>query len=206
MLVHTVTDNRLSVHNSHVAEITKDIKNWENINSGNEFISTSLISDKFMAVYGYSNPSDIKVIFGFCNLEDDSVRFNSIKDAGVERKTSKDAEFTVKDAFNKEVYTLTTVDDLMTKTIEYNKYIYPENREWNEVIISRKSGTTGKKITPDFVVCMDTINQTSIEAAKYFNIPIYLIHRKAYKDLPYIEEKKDNKTEFDSTDVEHKVR
>lgn len=89
-------------------------------------------------------------------------------------------------AFEASINTVTTVDDLMEKTIEFNLRKLPHNRLWNEIGLSRTDETTGMKIKPNFVVCMDTISESSIKAAQQFNIPIYLINRKYYSDLPYI--------------------
>ena len=42
-----------------------------------------------------------------------------------------------------------------------------------------------KKLQPDYIVCMDYISENSKKAAMYFGIPIYLIERKYYKEVPY---------------------
>ena len=84
----------------------------------------------------------------------------------------------------------------MEKTIETNLRKPPNSRLWNEIGLSRTDETTGVKIKPNFVVCMDVISESSIKAAQQFNIPIYLINRKYYQDLPYINE---NDNELEAT-------
>ena len=54
------------------------------------------------------------------------------------------------------------------------------------------------KIKPNFVVCMDAISENSIKAAQYFNIPIYLINRKYYPELPYINDNSNDLVETQS--------
>lgn len=64
----------------------------------------------------------------------------------------------------------------------------PNSRLWNEIGLLRTDETTGVKIKPNFIVCMDVISASSIKAAEQFNVPIYLINRKYYQALPYINE------------------
>ena len=186
MLVHAVVDNRMSVNNSYVSQIVNNPEDWDKINGGNNHISTSLISDKYMVTYGIPNKNDT-IMFGFNDLPYDSVKFTDVADVGIDRKASTDIDYNMRNrVFVASINTVTTVDDLMEKTIETNLRKPPNSRLWNEIGLSRTDETTGVKIKPNFVVCMDVISESSIKAAQQFNIPIYLINRKYYQDLPYI--------------------
>ena len=61
-------------------------------------------------------------------------------------------------------------------------------KEWNEIGISRSNEQTGKKLQPDYIVCMDHVSENSKRAAEYFGIPIFLIDRRYYKQLSDISE------------------
>ena len=196
MLVHAVVDNRMSVNNSYVSQIVNNPEDWDKINGGNNHISTSLISDKYMVTYGIPNKNDT-IMFGFNDLPYDSVKFTDVADVGIDRKASTDIDYNMRNrVFVASINTVTTVDDLMEKTIETNLRKPPNSRLWNEIGLSRTDETTGVKIKPNFVVCMDVISESSIKAAQQFNIPIYLINRKYYQDLPYINE---NDNELEAT-------
>lgn len=196
MLVHAVVDNRMSVNNSYVSQIVNNPEDWDKINGGNNHISTSLISDKYMVTYGIPNKNDT-IMFGFNDLPYDSVKFTDVADVGIDRKASTDIDYNMRNrVFVASINTITTVDDLMEKTIETNLRKPPNSRLWNEIGLSRTDETTGVKIKPNFVVCMDVISESSIKAAQQFNIPIYLINRKYYQDLPYINE---NDNELEAT-------
>ena len=196
MLVHAVVDNRMSVNNSYVSQIVNNPEDWDKINGGNNHISTSLISDKYMVTYGIPNKNDT-IMFGFNDLPYDSVKFTDVADVGIDRKASTDIDYNMRNrVFVASINTITTVDDLMEKTIETNLRKPPNSRLWNEIGLSRTDETTGVKIKPNFVVCMHVISESSIKAAQQFNIPIYLINRKYYQDLPYINE---NDNELEAT-------
>ena len=198
MLVHAVVDNRMSINNSYVSQIVNNPKEWDKINGGNNHISTSLISDKYMVTYGIPNKNDT-IMFGFNDLPCDAVKFTDVADVGIDRKASTDMNYNMRNRlFVARINTVTTIDDLMEKTIETNLRKPPNSRLWNEIGLSRTDETTGIKIKPNFVVCMDTISESSIKAAQQFNIPIYLINRKYYQELPYINE---NNNELEATQM-----
>ncbi len=195
MLVHAVVDNRMSVNNLYVSQIVSNPENWDKINGGNNHISTSLISDKYMVTYGIPNKNDT-IMFGFYDLPSDCVKFTDVADTGIDRKASTNINYNMRNRiFVAGINTVTTVDDLMEKTVESNLRKPPNSRLWNEIGLSRIDETTGMKIKPNFVVCMDVISESSIKAAQQFNIPIYLINRKYYQNLPYINE---NNTELET--------
>lgn len=200
MLVHVVVDNKMSVNNSYVSQIINNPENWDKINGGNNHISTSLISDKYMVTYSKVIPNNNDIImFGFNNLTYDCVKFTDIIDVGIDRNASTDINYNTRNRFlMANINTVTTVDDLMEKTVELNLKKQPGKRLWNEVGLSRIDKTTGMKIKPNFIVCMDTISENSIKAAQYFNIPIYLINRKYYPELPYINDNSNDLVETQS--------
>lgn len=53
---------------------------------------------------------------------------------------------------------------------------------------------------------MNTISENSIKAAQQFNIPIYLINRKYYSDLPYITNNNDLVEKQSIEETEHLKR
>lgn len=198
MLVHAVTDNVMSTNNSYVSQIVNNPEEWDKINDGNNHISTSLISDKYMVTYGIPNKNN-SIMFGFNNLPCDCVKFTDVIDAGIDRKASTDINYNMRNrTFVASINTVTTVDDLMEKTIKTNLRKPPNCRLWNEIVLSRTDETTDVKIKPNFVVCMDVISESSIKVAQQFNIPIYLINRKYYQELPYMNE---NNNELETTQV-----
>ena len=136
-------------------------------------------------------------MFGFNDLPYDCIKFTDVTDAGIDRKASTDINYNMRNrGFVASINTVTTVDDLMEKTVKLNLRKPQNSRIWNEIVLSRTDRTTGMKIKPNFVVCMDVISESSIKAAQQFNIPIYLINRKYYQELPYINE---NNNELETT-------
>lgn len=200
MLVHVIVNYKMSVNNSFVSQIINNPENWDKINGGNNHISTSLISDKYMVTYSKVIPNNNDIImFGFNNLTYDCVKFTDIIDVGIDRNASTDINYNTRNRFlMANINTVTTVDDLMEKTVELNLKKQPGKRLWNEVGLSRIDKTTGMKIKPNFIVCMDAISENSIKAAQYFNIPIYLINRKYYPELPYINDNSNDLVETQS--------
>ena len=173
MLVHAITNNRSSCHNSFVEEIINDPSKWKQINNGNVFLSTSLISDQSMATYG--QPNDEKtVLYGFSNFSPGALKYTTPDDAGIDRKASEDANINMRSFLNiASLNTISTIDDIMEKTIQNNK---DGSNNWNEI------GLVRRNIRPDFIVCMDHIYDASIRAATYFHVPIYVIQRSKYQN------------------------
>lgn len=191
MLVHVVSNNNFSINNSYVSQIVNNPQYWDKINGGNNHISTSLISDKYMIAYNiptYNIPNinDI-IMFGFNDLPYHCVKFTETRDAGLKRDVPTNVNYNMRNrVFRSLINTVSTVDDVMEKTIKENLGKKPDDKLWNEIGLSRTDETTGTKIKPNFVVCMDTISENSIKAAQYFNIPIYLINRKYYSKPLYL--------------------
>lgn len=185
MLVHAITDNNMSVNNSYVSQIVNNPEIWNNINGGNNHISTSLISDKYMVTYGIPN-NENTVMFGFCNVPAQSIKFTSVEDAGIKRNAKTNINYNMRNrVFVADINTVVSIDELMQKTIDKNIQ-KQSGRMWNEIGLSRVNEETGEKLQPNYIVCMDYVSEISKKAAEYFGIPIYLIQRKYYKELPYI--------------------
>jgi len=183
MLVHAIVDNRMSIHNSFVNEIVTNPEKWNEIEGGNQHISTSLISDKYMVTYGIPNNNDT-VMFGFNSLPWQAVKFTDVMDVGIDRKASTNINYNMRNrVFEASINTVATVDDVMEQTIKENINKPPASRMWNEIGLSREN--LGVKLRPNYIVCMDYVSPNSIKAAEYYGIPIYLIHRKYYPELPY---------------------
>ena len=144
-----------------------------------------------MVTYGIPDNNNT-VMFGFDNVPSNSVKFTSVSDAGIDRNVALDSSDEIynmrNSPFVSDVNTVTTVDELMLKTVKKNIGLPQASRQWNEVGLSRIDEQTGLKIRPNYVVCMDNISDSSIKAAEYFNIPIYLIDRKHYLEIPYVAE------------------
>lgn len=190
MLIHTVADNPRSKNNGEGKKIVEDPSYWNaNINANN-FISTSLISNKFYRGY-FSETSPL--IFGFYDIPWYDLKYLNDYDAGTNRDCPADCfEGNNIDyrKFNN------NVDELIESTLKRGSY--------NEVVLKRVDEETNKKIQPNYIVCFDEINDVSIKASQQFNIPICLINTKYYpENLENIEDKID---EEEITEVMHKAR
>lgn len=206
MLVHAITDNRMSRNNGFVSQLIENPAMWNEIMSRNKHISTSLISDRYMMTYGTPN-NENTIMFGFNKIPSQSIKFTDIADAGINRNADTNIDYNMrKRVFTARINTVATVDDLMEKTIESNIRTEPSSRMWNEIGLSRTNENTGKKLQPNYIVCMDYISESSKKAADYFNIPIYLIQRKKYKELPYILKNNEVLSETDNLEIGHMKR
>lgn len=194
MLVHAVADNSWAEHNNIGKKIFEDPSYWNaNINASN-FISTSLISDKYMKIYKVNESSSL--IFGFYDIPWYDLKKLNSSDNGTNRKLSADHYDDDNEAYRK--FNM-DVDELIEKT-SHNRDTF----EYNEVVLKRVDEETDKKIQPNYIVCFDEINDVSIKASQQFNIPICLINTKYYpENLNNIEDKID---EEEMTEVMHKAR
>jgi hypothetical protein len=180
MLTHSISNNAMSLNNKYVEEIVQDPSRFANIQEGNNFLSTALISDNHLVTYGRQMDNGT-VIYGFSNLPSSVLKETGTNDLGINRDASNSVDFNMRNGlFMPTINTVTTLDDLLEKTVSEN-----QNRiglkGWNEVILSRSNPETGKKVLPNYIVCMDNLYQSSIDAASYFGIPIYLIQTRNYQ-------------------------
>lgn len=182
MLVHAIEDNPASINNSYVKELINNPEKWDKIDGGNNHLSTSLIFDKHIKTYGTPDRNGT-IMFGFNDIPYDSIKFTEVGDAGLNRKATvdDDDEYNMRyGIINPRVNTITTVDDLMKKTLKNNEGKTHMSKQWTEIGLTRTDQNTGLKIKPNFIVCMDRISDDSLRAAKQLNLPIYLIDRKYY--------------------------
>ena len=173
MLIHNITNNNLSIHDKYVDQILSNPKEWNNIEDGNNYISTSLISDKLMNIYAGKS----RLMFGFYNLPSHSIKVTDTQDFGTNREAPNNADFGIRNRLVRrpQINTIATIDDLINKTKgQYN---------YNEVVITRADALTGEKFKPDYIVCFDNVNNDSIKASLEFSVPIYLIKSNCYNNI-----------------------
>lgn len=201
MLVHAITHNYTSSNDHLVDDLINAPENWNNIESGNNYISTSLISNQFMTTY--HNPRDnFSVMFGFDSLPRDSVAITSSKDLGINRKAATNLELNMRQILTPpEINTISTVDEVLKASIDMQKH--GDGKMWNEIVLRRTNNVTGEKIKPDYIVCMDGIFEPAKKAASYFNIPIYVIQTQSYIQPGYT-----NNSTYDLTEqvIEHTTK
>ena len=181
MLIHCIVDNNLSNNNNLGKEIVKDPSLWSKQNNGNEHISMSLISDKYVANYG--NPM---VIYGFSDVPFQSIKYMQPGDAGIDRKYKKKKGVykRIGKEYQKHTNAVTTPNDLINNS----------RGDYNEVVVSRINDETNDPLLPNYIVCFDRVNEDSKRAAEYFKIPIIIINTKFYrKSLSITEEDLDSK-------------
>lgn len=178
MLVHSVISNPVSYNNDIAKKILENPKLWNEIKNGNNFISTSLISDKAMVTYGGATLGD-SITFGFDNVPSESVKFVNIGDAGTKRNLDSDSQFNMKNTgFGSNINTVGLVDDIINKTEEINNRMNGGYGTYNEILLKREN--ENEKLKPSYIVCFDKIYDIELKAASELNIPIYLIDRKYY--------------------------
>lgn len=183
MLVHAITyDYRSS--NKYIAEkILENPKLWNEIKGGNNFISTSLISDKVMKTYGGADRGN-SITFGFDNVPPENIMYTYIGDAGTNIKVDSNVEFNMRDkGINSNINTVALVDDIILKTEEANKRKCAGFGTYNEILLKREN--ENGKLKPSYIVCFDRVYDIELKAASELNIPIYLIDKKYY--YSYIE-------------------
>ena len=181
MLVHGIYHNNMSSNNDFVDEIINNPEKWNTINDGNNFISTSLITNEYMTTYGIPDNEET-IMFGFYEVPSQSIKFMSPYDAGLNRNAAASATFNMRNYLHEaKINTVVSIDDLMRKTMDRGQF-------WNEIGISRSDEQSGSKLQPDYIVCMDHISESSKRAAEYFGVPIFLINCAAYKKRSNVSE------------------
>lgn len=145
-------------------QIKSDPSKWNSL-EGSSTISTSLISHNHTTTVNEN--SEIArgeaVIYGFNRVENNTLLGMGCQDLSTEH--------------GKRVFQPTIWD---------MRFLLPNvleniSEDYNEVVLKRKKDEVAK-IQPNCIICMDMINEESVRAAQYFNIPIYLINRKVYKE------------------------
>ena len=198
MLVHAITHVTSNDNNYIADKLLEDPTQWANLTGGNNYISTSLISDNYMATFATPD-NDKTLMFGFSDIPSENIKNTAPNDSGTNTNVSTNANFNMRTAvIPPTVNTITTVDHLMEKTIERNAKVIIKG--YNEVILDRTNKDT--KIMPNYIVCMDQINEKSIEAAAYYGIPIYLIHRYCYNRNVSIKNDQNNTTNEEEENID----
>lgn len=179
MLVHNVISNSMSSNNDIAEKILENPKLFNEINGGNNFISTSLISDKAMVTYGMSDSRGKSITFGFDNVSPENIKYTYIGDAGTNRKLDGNINLNMRDqGISSNINTVGLVEDIIAKTVEINYRTSDSNRKYNEILLKRVNGD--ERLKPSYIVCFDRINDIELKAASELNIPIYLIDRNYY--------------------------
>ena len=179
MLVHNVISNSMSSNNDIAEKILENPRLFNEINGGNNFISTSLISDKAMITYGVSDSRWTSITFGFDNVPPENIKYTFIGDAGTNRKLDGNSNLNMRDqGISSNINTVGLVDDIITKTAEINNRTSAPHGKYNEILLKRVN--ENERLKPSYIVCFDRINDIELKAASELNIPIYLIDRKYY--------------------------
>lgn len=135
---------------------------WESNDNFKEGVSISLSmidQNHIDTIYGM----DLFVCFGFSNLDIDRIMHVYHMDSYT--KNFKSAK----------VNEILTVDNLMSKTKDYNEIFYLENS------LSMKYGNKKyEKLMPSYVLCHNKITELEVSIAKEFKIPIVLLHGDKY--------------------------
>jgi len=160
----TNEDFFLNVHNIYIGfsndihsqEITQHPNKFTEKNFGySEIISGTIISPDFIS-YAVDYHND-EVLYGFNHLLKDDILSVGNDDLNSKWDISKNVPII------RNKTPLFTPDTLL----DHVKYKYTESLIWRS--------TQGKKRSPDYILCVDTINKNSIIHANHFNIPIYFI-------------------------------
>lgn len=179
MLVHNVISNSMSSNNDIAEKILENPRLFNEINGGNNFISTSLISDKAMITYGVSDSRGTSITFGFDNVPPENIKYTFIGDAGTNRKLDGNSNLNMRDqGISSNINTVGLVDDIITKTAEINNRTSAPHGKYNEILLKRVN--ENERLKPSYIVCFDRINDIELKAASELNIPIYLIDGKYY--------------------------
>ncbi len=159
LLVHKLSSFDFTFQN-YASQIIKNPALW-NLLEGASTISTSMISNNHMNTVSGNN----SVFYGFNEISDDALLLMGREDIFVEHGGRK-----------------------LEPTSRINEYMPPDVLQavstiYNEIALDRKgSGQSAYdgRIQPNCIVCFDQIDDASITAAQYFDIPIYLIDKAAY--------------------------
>lgn len=140
-------------------KLSADIKEWDKNIEEDSIISTSLINQYYLGMVSGKGS-----ILGF-----NTVIPSDILDMGpTDIYSSKDIyQFNTRNQLSRFLLT----DDLLYDSVD----------GYNEVVLKRY--VNGKARYPDFILCDGVVTDYSKEIAQYFNVPIYLLDRKAYFNL-----------------------
>lgn len=158
LLTHTISLYGGANYANKKLNIAKNPEIW-NTSYGSTYISSSLISNTHMQIFA-SRPDN--VYFGFNHIIPNELLKTKSCDARTTHKIGK--------KISKEK--IETPDHVIANT----------NFGYTEIVLNRM--VNNQRITPDFIICYDgIIDDNSKQAAKYFNIPIYMINRQKYEKI-----------------------
>ena len=159
---------------------------WNRIS--NSVLPMNLISNKHLGCFNHGDKN--QVYYGFNNISDNSLEFMSRRDINIEYNP-----VTLKVIDNNSEYMIPSMLNLVStsyNTIGIN-------------IDTNNSSEYSGRIQPSCIVCFDgEINDNSIIAATYFDIPIYMINKDKYnlKNEGLIQKYEDKDYMFNKNDVE----
>ena len=183
MLIHAIVNNKDSSNNEISKKLLENPELWNSVDAGNNHISTSIITNEYMINYGFKNSKAL--ILGFKKIPPKSVKITAPSDTGVLRSSKRDSVLDMRDLTGMaSVNTIATIDEIMKATKEEKS---PNEIMWNEMVISRYDNEKNTRLQPDYIVCMDEVNEISKKAAEVFGVPIYLIHTKKYEKNQEVE-------------------
>lgn len=131
-------------------------------NRRTDILCTSYINQDFLG-HASSRGAD-ELNFGYNNIEKDEIKIMGTRDLSTIMSGKNDED------------TINTLYD--TNFLPAKQMIKETDEDYNEVVIKRKK--------PDYIVCFDKINDISKEAAKFYKIPIKLIHTDKYIEKTYM--------------------
>ena len=171
MLVHVVAafgDFKL-IDKEHPEKSARDF--WRNVDSKkNHILCTSYIGNSnlcFKRKMESDKNSEVNVIFGFSNFSNNAVLMGAPYDIGSDTSSISSDRATFLSSFR-------TAKNMIKET----RWLH------NEVCVERRlENQKDTNIEPDYIVCVDEINEESKKVAKDFGIPIILLNTKEIAKL-----------------------
>lgn len=129
-------------------------------------ITTNMISNIHLGCLGYGEKGI--VYYGFNEISDYSLMLMSKRDLLLEHNGHELRETSINNGF--------MFSDLLQAT----------STSYNEILLDRTSSDSSNyehRLQPNFIVCFDGyVSELSRRAAQYFDVPIYMIDRKKYRE------------------------
>ncbi len=138
-------------------KLEQDISEWDKNYQDNAYISCSLINNDNLSL-----TSGEFLTLGFQNITKDHIL----------ALNNKDMFFKSKDIKGNQLY-------LVSNYLLAEQILNTTNACYNEVVLKRFNENK-KALHPDFILTFDGLNDKSINASNYFNVPIYNINTEAY--------------------------
>lgn len=166
MLVHVVAayGNFELIDKKHPEKSSKEI--WKNVdNKQNHILCTSYIGNSnlcFKRKMEDDKDEGAKVIFGFSNFSENGILMAAPYDIGSDTTSIKSDNSAITSSFR-------TGENMIKQT----RWLH------NEVCVERRlENQKNANIEPDYIVCVDEINEESKKVAKDFGIPIVFLETK----------------------------